>query len=69
LVRAGIYEASVRISARYSYSVSQKGMMKILVIGAGMMGWAAAFDMVRSPRVETVKLADEVLTAAGGEPI
>ena len=23
--------------------------MKILVIGAGMMGWAAAFDMARKP--------------------
>ena len=32
--------------------------MKILVIGAGMMGWAAAFDMARSPRVEAVTLAD-----------
>src|ERR1019366_2593254 len=32
--------------------------MKILVMGAGMMGWAAAFDMVRTSRVETVTLAD-----------
>ena len=32
--------------------------MKILVIGAGMMGWAAAFDMARTPRVEAVTLAD-----------
>ncbi len=32
--------------------------MKILVIGAGMMGWAAAFDMARSPRVEAITLAD-----------
>jgi lysine 6-dehydrogenase len=32
--------------------------MKILVVGAGMMGWAAAFDMARSPRVEAVTLAD-----------
>src|SRR5664279_509347 len=32
--------------------------MKILVIGAGMMGWAAAFDMARSPQVEAVTLAD-----------
>jgi lysine 6-dehydrogenase len=32
--------------------------MKILVMGAGMMGWAAAFDMARSPRVEAVTLAD-----------
>lgn len=32
--------------------------MRILVIGAGMMGWAAAFDMARTPRVEAVTLAD-----------
>ncbi len=32
--------------------------MKILVIGAGMMGWAAAFDMARTPQVEAVTLAD-----------
>ena len=32
--------------------------MKILVVGAGMMGWAAAFDMARSPRVEAVTLVD-----------
>ena len=32
--------------------------MKILVIGAGMMGWAAAFDMARTPHVEAVTLAD-----------
>ncbi len=32
--------------------------MKILVIGAGMMGWAAAFDMVRSEQVQSVTLAD-----------
>ncbi len=32
--------------------------MKILVIGAGMMGWAAAFDMARTPRVEAVTLVD-----------
>lgn len=32
--------------------------MKILVIGAGMMGWAAAYDMARTPRVEAVTLAD-----------
>jgi lysine 6-dehydrogenase len=35
--------------------------MKILVIGAGMMGWAAAFDMARSSRVEAVTLADSNL--------
>src|ERR1035441_4534764 len=35
--------------------------MKILVMGAGMMGWAAAFDMARTSRVETVTLADSNL--------
>lgn len=35
--------------------------MKILVMGAGMMGWAAAFDMARSSRVEAVTLADSNL--------
>ena len=33
--------------------------MKILVIGAGMMGWAAAFDMARSEQVHAVTLADK----------
>ncbi len=32
--------------------------MRILVIGAGMMGWAAAFDMARSPRITAITLAD-----------
>jgi len=32
--------------------------MKLLVIGAGMMGSAAAYDMARSPQVESVTLAD-----------
>src|SRR2546421_5951392 len=32
--------------------------MKLLVIGAGMMGSAAAYDMARSPLVESVTLAD-----------
>src|SRR5271157_4377963 len=32
--------------------------MRVLVIGAGMMGWAAAFDMARTERVQTVTLAD-----------
>ena len=32
--------------------------MKILVIGAGMMGRAAAYDMARCERVESVTLAD-----------
>lgn len=34
-------------------------MMRILIIGAGMMGWAAAFDMARSERVQAVTLADK----------
>jgi len=32
--------------------------MRILVVGAGMMGWAAAFDMARNPSVATIMLAD-----------
>jgi lysine 6-dehydrogenase len=32
--------------------------MKLLVIGAGMMGSAAAYDMARTPAVESVTLAD-----------
>ena len=32
--------------------------MKLLVIGAGMMGSAAAYDMARSAAVEAVTLAD-----------
>ncbi len=32
--------------------------MKLLVIGSGMMGSAAAFDMARTPEVESVTLAD-----------
>ncbi len=43
--------------------------MKLLVIGAGMMGSAAAYDMARSPQVESVTLADldedRVKSAAG----
>ena len=38
--------------------------MKLLVIGAGMMGSAAAFDMARSPAVESVTLADADLERA-----
>jgi lysine 6-dehydrogenase len=34
------------------------GFMKLLVIGAGMMGSAAAYDMARSVAVESVTLAD-----------
>src|SRR5437762_12711572 len=33
-------------------------MMKLFVIGAGMMGSAAAFDMARSTGVQSVTLAD-----------
>ena len=32
--------------------------MKLLVIGAGMMGSAAAYDMAHSPRVKSITLAD-----------
>lgn len=32
--------------------------MKLLVIGSGMMGSAAAFDMARSPQVDSITLAD-----------
>ena len=32
--------------------------MKLLVIGSGMMGSAAAYDMARQPRVESITLAD-----------
>jgi len=32
--------------------------MKLLVIGSGMMGSAAAFDMARTPEVDSVTLAD-----------
>ena len=32
--------------------------MKLLVIGAGMMGSAAAYDMAQQSRVESVTLAD-----------
>jgi lysine 6-dehydrogenase len=32
--------------------------MRVLVIGAGMMGWAAAYDMARTDRVQQVTLAD-----------
>ena len=33
--------------------------MKLLVIGAGRMGSAAAYELARTPQVETVTLADE----------
>jgi len=32
--------------------------VKFLVLGAGKMGYAVAYDLIRSPRVETVFLAD-----------
>lgn len=32
--------------------------MRILVVGSGLMGFAAAFDLARSREVETVTLAD-----------
>ncbi len=38
--------------------------MKLLVIGAGMMGSAAAYDMARSPEVESVTLADADIARA-----
>ncbi len=38
--------------------------MKLLVIGSGMMGSAAAYDMARNPKVEQVTIADKDLTAA-----
>jgi lysine 6-dehydrogenase len=38
--------------------------MKLLVIGAGLMGSAAAYDMARNPRVERVTLADADLRRA-----
>lgn len=38
--------------------------MKLLVIGAGMMGSAAAFDMARSSGVESVTLADADIVRA-----
>lgn len=38
--------------------------MRLLVIGAGMMGSAAAYDMARSPQVESVTLADSDLRRA-----
>src|SRR5437762_9672108 len=38
---------------------SSKGIpMKLLVIGSGMMGSAAAFDMARTATVDSVTLAD-----------
>lgn len=38
--------------------------MKLLVIGSGMMGSAAAFDMARTPQVDSVTLADSDLKRA-----
>lgn len=38
--------------------------MKLLVIGSGMMGSAAAYDMARNPQVSHVTIADKDLNAA-----
>jgi lysine 6-dehydrogenase len=38
--------------------------MKLLVIGSGMMGSAAAYDMARTPAVESITLADNDLRRA-----
>ena len=38
--------------------------MKLLVIGSGMMGSAAAYDMAHNPEVQQVTIADKDLTAA-----
>jgi lysine 6-dehydrogenase len=38
--------------------------MKLLVIGSGMMGSAAAYDMARNPQVENVTIADKDLNSA-----
>src|SRR5687768_14268831 len=35
-----------------------KSVMKILVLGAGRMGYGAAFDLVHSPGVDEVTVAD-----------
>ncbi|MBX9951693.1 MAG: saccharopine dehydrogenase NADP-binding domain-containing protein, partial [Candidatus Obscuribacterales bacterium] len=32
--------------------------MKFLVLGAGRMGYAAVYDLIRSPKVEKVVVAD-----------
>jgi hypothetical protein len=32
--------------------------MKLVVLGAGLQGTAATFDMLRNPAIETVGLAD-----------
>ena len=46
--------------------------MQLLVIGCGMMGSAAAYDMARSAAVEAVTLADidkrRDQDVAGGDP-
>jgi lysine 6-dehydrogenase len=36
--------------------------MRLLVLGAGMMGSAAAYDMAHSPQVESVTVADQDMT-------
>jgi lysine 6-dehydrogenase len=42
----------------------EEALMKLLVIGSGMMGSAAAYDMARAPEVEFVTLADTDLGRA-----
>jgi len=44
--------------------VSRGERLKLLVIGSGMMGSAAAFDMARQSQVESVSLADSDLKRA-----
>ena len=38
--------------------IQKRTLMKLLVIGSGMMGSAAAFDMARTPEVDSITLAD-----------
>ena len=47
-----------------SWESGESFPMRLLVIGAGMMGSAAAFDMARTPAVEAVTLADSDIKRA-----
>ena len=38
--------------------------MKAIILGAGMMGRAAAYDLVRNPAVEKIKIVDAKLETA-----
>ena len=38
--------------------------MKILVLGAGRMGYGAVYDLVRQPDVERVTIADAIAERA-----